>query len=138
MHVDLKHLSAQQLFFSPRALTVNSSRCAGLARPIGLAPVSALLWRPTDRPPKQPISLVLRGEPVENPAKVPNIVAVIPKGGLSIHKNAAGPFLSGLPDPTLVVECPKSGARTEADRSDGSAFSADMSKVSDLLPTQGV
>ena len=117
---------------------MNSSRCAGLARPIGLAPVSALLWRPTDRPPEKPIPLLVRGESIENSAEVPDIVAIVPKGGLSIHKNAAGPFLSGLPDPTLVVECLKSGARTEADRSDGSAFSADMGKVSDLLPTQGV
>ena len=117
---------------------MNSSRCAGLARPIGLAPVSALLWRPTDRPPKQPISLVSRGESIENSAKVPDVVAVVPKGGLSIHKNAAGPFLSRLPDPSLVVERPKSGPWTEANGLDRPTFSADVCKVPDLLPTQGV
>ena len=117
---------------------MSSSRCAGLPRPIGLAPVSALLWRPTDRPPKQPISLVSRGESVENSAKVPDVVAVIPKGGLSIHKNAAAPFLSRLSDPSLVVERPKSGAWSETDGLDRPTLSANVCKVSDLLPTQGV
>ena len=138
MHVDLKHLSAQQLFFSPRALTVNSSRCSGQHRPIGLAPVSALLRRPADRPPKQPVSLFLGREPVENSTKVPDIVAVMPKGGLRIHEDVAGPFLPGLADPALVIEGFKSRARSEAYRFDRAPFSADKSEVPDLLPPQGV
>ena len=117
---------------------MNSSRCSGLLRPIGLAPVSALLRRPTDRPPKQPVSLGLRGEPIENSAEVPDIAAVVPKGGLRIHKYAAGPFLSGLPDPALVIKSPKPRTRSEADRFDGATFSTDVSKVPDVIPTQGV